>query len=595
MTCRAIAPWLETVDQQLASWLMQHKKWDVDVRADGRIVDGGRELELRHHQDGQSRSLRARLVEQDPSRGTWSTELVAHERAAGGGWVSVDVDNAHGHFVDVPNLARFLMQVLPLADGELNFADRPQVFGAPQLDEVMDLLCDEERHGLVFVAGTAAGELPFDPFVSAVGRWTRQVYGLAQVVVLDPAATAGLAHSFGERHAVTPWTIRTYLPGVDPAVGIEARRHRVLGTTSLANMPEGQVRKVLGRAARNHAAARQVPAPVQRVHRLFERLANEAIVQAISDTRPVLPTSTVPPSSTSVPRTDAPSPGRDVAETVERYLSQIELVKTTLGVDSLDEATLRRVAADASAIRTDPAAIARAAGQILAQQRRIEQLEDRLDALGAALQEEEIEHAVTNETLEKRDDENRWLRSQLQEAGRFDVAFAGAPADATTEYPRSFADLVDLVSAMRDRGVVFTGNADLAIALDDVDHLGKCVHTAWDALLALADYVRARNDAACTRGVDDYVKNTPTGYRPIAPAKFAATETSITMQQYGSERVFPVPASVDPSGWATMTAHFKLGRVGMVSPRLYYLDDVVKSGVVVVGYIGRHLTNTQTN
>jgi len=44
-----------------------------------------------------------------------------------------------------------------------------------------------------------------------------------------------------------------------------------------------------------------------------------------------------------------------------------------------------------------------------------------------------------------------------------------------------------------------------------------------------------------------------------------------------------------------MTAHFKLGRIGMVSPRLYFFDDYTKTGKVYIGYIGPHLTNTQTN
>ncbi len=66
------------------------------------------------------------------------------------------------------------------------------------------------------------------------------------------------------------------------------------------------------------------------------------------------------------------------------------------------------------------------------------------------------------------------------------------------------------------------------------------------------------------------------------------------MSAYGDERIFPVPAIVDPSCKIEMQAHFKLGKHGMVTPRLYYLDHWAKSGAVYIGYIGRHLTNTQT-
>lgn len=75
----------------------------------------------------------------------------------------------------------------------------------------------------------------------------------------------------------------------------------------------------------------------------------------------------------------------------------------------------------------------------------------------------------------------------------------------------------------------------------------------------------------------------------------ATGESIATMNQYGADRLFPVPASVDPSGKRHTTAHFRLAKIGMVSPRLYYPDDVASSGTVYIGYIGRHLRNIQTN
>jgi hypothetical protein len=67
------------------------------------------------------------------------------------------------------------------------------------------------------------------------------------------------------------------------------------------------------------------------------------------------------------------------------------------------------------------------------------------------------------------------------------------------------------------------------------------------------------------------------------------------MKKYGAKRVFPVPWSVSPTGTAEMRAHFKLARIGIVSPRMYYLDDYVGSKSIYIGYIGPHPTNTQTN
>ena len=600
MSCTGDDGWLDVAEDQLASWLRAKKSWDIDVTQDGRHELGHRELEIVHHVDKHSKSLRARLVERGTPLGTWTTDLMACDKRGEGDWISLNVENDEGNFVDVPVLAKFLMQTLPLADGSLDFVDEPQIFGEEKVDELIDLLCDEERHGLVFVAGTdSAGGLPFDTFVRAVRDWTRQVYGLSQVIVLDPAGTRAFGEQVGASHKAPPWTIRTYLPGVDPASLMDARRHRILGTASLVDLSEGRVRKLLGSVARAHAAQRPVPAEVLRLRRTFERLDNQAIVEAIEEpnSRTSLDEAISPVVEATPKRSDVRPAERsdDVSEAAERYLAEIELAKTILGVQTLDEQNLRRVAASASTPRTDPAAIARAAAQIQAQQARLEQLEDRVATLRKTLDQEQLEHAVTAEALEKRDDEGRWLRGQLQEQGSYEAAFGAVPAEWETVYPDSFSNMLARWGELSSRCVFFTGDADITCGLDEVDLLGKCLHTAWDAALALADYIRARAEGACDHGVDDYLKNTPSGYRQIAPAKLVPTESAATMERYGDERIFPVPTEVDLSGYATMTAHFKLGRIGMVSPRLHFLDDYARTGRIYIGYIGPHLTNTQTN
>jgi hypothetical protein len=78
-------------------------------------------------------------------------------------------------------------------------------------------------------------------------------------------------------------------------------------------------------------------------------------------------------------------------------------------------------------------------------------------------------------------------------------------------------------------------------------------------------------------------------------SQHAATETALTRTRFGSERIFPVSAEVDPSHRSIMTAHFKLAQIGMVSPRMYYLDHYTATGRIYIGYIGPHLTNAMTN
>jgi hypothetical protein len=90
------------------------------------------------------------------------------------------------------------------------------------------------------------------------------------------------------------------------------------------------------------------------------------------------------------------------------------------------------------------------------------------------------------------------------------------------------------------------------------------------------------------------VRNTPHGYNTCPARRHAARENSITMQQWGNERVLPVPSDVDPSGQTVMEAHFKLGQIGRISPRMHYYDDFTGTGKIYIGYIGRHLTNTHS-
>jgi hypothetical protein len=143
--------------------------------------------------------------------------------------------------------------------------------------------------------------------------------------------------------------------------------------------------------------------------------------------------------------------------------------------------------------------------------------------------------------------------------------------------------------------IIFTGDAKTTIQLSAKDDLGIAVRTCWDACQVLSDYVKARRDGCWSAGVQTYLQGAPEGYRTMSPNKHAATETRVTMQEFGSFRRFPVPASVCDDEVVTMEAHFKLARIGMVSPRMHYFDDFTKTGNVYIGYIGPHLPNTQTN
>jgi hypothetical protein len=487
------------------------------------------------------------------------------------------------------------MQALPLADGSIEFIDEPRIISESRVDHLIDVLCDEERHGLVFAAGTTSTDgIDFGRFVQHVERWTRQVYGLAQVVVLDPAATTRLRKEFGDDHAVPPWSIRTFLPAVDPASRVDARRHRILGTTRLAEASERRVRTMLGGIARAHASTRLLPQDVVRVGRAFNRLENQAILGAIETRVESVTRLRVEEDSGTIAEqlTTADEPSVD---DVERYLDQIELVKSVLDIRTVDAESLQRIADLALLPKADIAAVQRAAHQIEALQTRIEQLEDSLRAAENLLEDDLLERAEVYDDLQNAKAEVRWLRNRLAEQGDYETAYGVMPEGLTRTYPETFGQLLDILAEQCMDAVVFTGKRQVACNVDDHDTLQLAVRTCWDACMALYDYIRARRGGACDQGVDHYLRHTPSGFRGITPGKHAATETALTMTRFGSERIFPVSAEVDPSQRSIMTAHFKLAQIGMVSPRMYYLDHYTNTGRIYIGYIGPHLTNAMTN
>lgn len=84
----------------------------------------------------------------------------------------------------------------------------------------------------------------------------------------------------------------------------------------------------------------------------------------------------------------------------------------------------------------------------------------------------------------------------------------------------------------------------------------------------------------------------------ISPSRVALSESvAVTgTDRLARQRRFPVPRTVDPSGFATALAHVRIGR-RPPAPRLYFLDrcDVPGDGKIHVVYLGPHLDNRLTN
>jgi hypothetical protein len=547
---------------QLAGWFLEHGL-EPSFDRSGIYTSRDRELALLVRDPGTGTEISATLNEQSPV-GIWKSEIILHIPASGLGWCVIDVSNSEARFVKVPRLARYILEVERCVDGEGMLSAQPAIVGPSRVPEVIDIVCDPERRGLVFVAGSTT-EQDLDRFARRVGQWTKATRGLAQVIVLDPQATTDFNQEIGLDHAAPIGLLRTYLPGADPASRVDARRHKVLGTRRLQEQSPNEIERMLGLIARSQAGSVALPAPVITLRRSFIRLRDSIVVSGSAAPRSAS-------MDTKAPGVSKPRPAPRYVPTAPQFIEDDDEDDTASG----------------NAVRIVKA-------ELEQRQARIEVLEDEVAQLQGQYEEEQLEHAVVEEERGDLADENRWLRRRLRELADFEAAAALVPAEARTSYPESFEDLLDRWDDAELPGVEFTGDGTKAIALDRVDTLETAVRAAWDALLVLADYLRARSERACQEGVHGYLRHTPDGFRQMSHSRHAPNESRATMEAWGGQRVFPVPADVEITRRATMEAHFRLGSLGMVSPRLYYVDRWTTNRRIYVGYIGRHLRNTKTN
>ena len=156
--------------------------------------------------------------------------------------------------------------------------------------------------------------------------------------------------------------------------------------------------------------------------------------------------------------------------------------------------------------------------------------------------------------------------------------------------PEQFSDVPSAMRGLREY-VEFTGDVAVTAALDEYDTVNIAAKKCWDGLLSLHDYARARAAGVHTGGLIDYLRTTPQDFHGFGVSNCATQESGPTMERkdLAEQRRFPVPTSVDPSGTVLMQPHLKLGKIGRISPRLHFHDDVAGTGKVYVGYIGRHL------
>lgn len=545
----------------------------MDLRDDGAWNEGHLSLRVRHHEADRSTALRIETTDHNEG-GLWTTQLLAVDKGEES-WLSLTVSSARGNFVKVPNLAKFLIQALPLRDGASNVVEHVRIVDGRGVDDLIDLIVDPARRLPAFVAGSD-DRLPFGSWEKQMAEWFRQVYGVGHGIVLTPDATAAFAQRMPPAAEARPWAIRTYLRDVANDDSATLRRHRFLGTKRLAEMKTDTVADLLGRVARDQTSRRAVSTEIVAWERRFSRITNAELVKG--EPTPLAPPDVSEPRQHDHPATLAPSSAE-----IARLLGL-----QVLDIDSL--ALIKMQVDENEALRARLRDVGRRLEEYEAH---TQALEDENETLEELTDDLNLELRIAEDEQIGAEDEIRRLRGALASAGRAEEAYDESGLERT-EIPETYEDLLTAVEGLKDRGVIFTGDRDDTLPLEQVDTAGKCLSSAWRACLALVDYVALKRAGTIDQDVHWYLEHGPSG-RKVPPRTHARGETAETLKRFGNERVFRVPIEVDVSESRQMVAHFKLGRLARQDPRLYYFDDTPNTGGVYIGYIGRHLTNIQTS
>lgn len=621
---------IERVREQWYSWL-RRKQYDADALQAGSIVplaDGVEATLLDQPMQDGSRSVRARLMENQEQNGRWTTQLTVHVpgRRGRSPWIWIDVDapeeqrggfgRSSRRWTGTPRLVRDLLEVFRATDGGAELRPTPERVTEAQVETLLDIVCDPDRRGPVFLAGSDA-QIPLAQWAELVDGMLAETVGLAGSYVLTSEATVAFNALIGDTHAVAPATVRTYLPFADPADPLDALKHRVLSTGRILRDDGKNIRRMLGHKVRELTIEAPLSKLAARIDAQFERAIDELLVkalipvpsqsagtqtldadadrQAAPNSQGALEGAPVEVETTGAPTAFPSSPGAAVTSQAEGYLALQELLIEVTGFDEVAPMTVAELS------RLARAGIKAESG-IKALQRRFDELEDRNDELKEQqellvkrLEDEQLDHYETDTERARFQEQLRRLRARLARNGRVEESWAEEVTEFHDDRPTSFDDLLDRFTKLTF--VMFTGDRDAALDLDEHEPLGNWARKAWEALLALEDYATASADGRCVTGVDGYLQNLPDGCSGFSGNRHARDESDAVKNNptFAKRRMLPVPRDVSEDCAVFMGSHFKIAQAGMTSPRLHYYDDTAHSGKVYVGYIGRHLPTPQTN
>ncbi|TFD05525.1 hypothetical protein [Cryobacterium sp. TMT1-66-1] len=510
----------------------------------------------------------------------------------------VSLDDAL-HEARPPRLVRNLLESTVVRDSTTVISPLPHVVRADDIDELMNAILDEGRMASVIVA-VSPGQISDELWRSTIGQLAKDSVGVTTAFAISESAVDLLADRLPDSHSIPRGGVRTFAPKVDFSDPQDGLRHRMLGAATFARSIRngrvgGSLPIVHAHQARRRLVEMELPADLRRSHELLiredARITREARIGQMAVANSLEPSRAEP--ATSIPSRESPV---TVLDWSRRAFAA--LIRRWVGVPEISVETVAKL---------DRFIETNADGYVVAQEqieslleRRID-LENEIDRLREQNEEAELAARIESDEARKASREARILRERFKEAERF-ADTQVPPEEAGWEPPDNFEDFVlRLTPGVSDlpvvKRVVFTGDESAALEIDKRDHFGRVVSKMWDFVLVLHDYAEQRTEHGFQGSVHQYLNDSEVDGRKCSPQRHAAgeSESVLANTRMSRERMLPVPESVRPDGQVMMAAHFKPTHSDTFAPRMHYFDDTAGSGMIYIGYVGRHLTNTRTN
>jgi hypothetical protein len=492
--------------------------------------------------------------------------------------------------VDPPRLIRSILETHRATDGATLLTGEPMVVRRHEAHVVLSAILDPDRTASVIVAPLpwSDGE---EMWRDAVRSLTRQSVGVAATFILDDEAAEQVSAGLPDSHGVHRGVIRTFAPHVDLESQEDGLRHPKLHPFFLTKHLTGRnvsraLTKLHARSTRQRFIERELPGDVRRGLDILARAEAAArrtrdVDRRVQATLPQTPPVELEPETPEV----------QVRPTLlQRLVSRWLGPRQTVTDETLSELDLllNRQSAEALQWEEDWNKVAELN----------ERLESELRELRSRLDDFALDLAVAEEIQRNKEREASVLRQRLLEQGKPELTYVEPEAEAWNP-PDDIMSLIDRITSgeqphLAFSRVVFTGNIDEALEVEARDQASRYVHALWDYIHVLYDYAEGCAEGRISSGVHLYLKSDHIAGHKCHPDRHAPKESQSTMNQWGHERIRPVPTEIDPSGKVLMEAHFKPTRRDTFAPRMHYYDDTNGSGRVFIGYIGRHLTTKDT-